>query len=159
MGRLFLLFTVVPLVELYLLVSIGRVLGAGWTIALVLVTGAVGAWFARLEGLRVLNRWREAMARHQVPTDSVVDGILIFLGGVLLVTPGIITDAAGLSMVLPPTRRLISAAVHRWFRREVERGRIQMVTTEFGTRARPPGPVIDVEGEVIEVTELPPRQG
>ena len=63
MARLFLLFTVVPLVELYLLVSIGRVLGTAPTIVLVLLTGAVGAWFARLEGARVIQRWQVAIAR------------------------------------------------------------------------------------------------
>lgn len=159
MGKLFLLFTVVPLVELYLLVSIGEVLGAAPTIALVLVTGALGAWFARLEGLRVLRRWQQAMARHELPTDTVVDGILIFIGGLLLVTPGVLTDVVGLSLVFPVTRRFVSGAVHRWLKEQVERGAIQVVATDFSRAVRPSGPVIEVEGEVIDITELPPRQG
>lgn len=155
MGRLFLLFTVVPLVELYLLIAIGRALGPGPTIALVLLTGALGAWFARLEGARVIRRWQEAMARQQIPKDGVIDGFLIFVGGILLITPGILTDIVGLSMVMPPTRRVISAWVQRWFERQVAAGRVQVVATGYSGGPRGPQDVIDVEGEVVEVVETP----
>ena len=137
MGRLFLLFTVVPLVELYLLIAVGRALGPGPTIALVLVTGALGAWFARLEGARVIRRWQEAMARQQLPKDGVIDGLLIFIGGILLITPGIMTDVVGLSMVMPLTRRLIAGWVRRWFERQVAEGRVRVVATGYG--GPPPG--------------------
>ena len=159
-GRLFLLFTVVPLVELYLLVRVGSVLGAGPTIALVLLTGALGAWFARLEGLRVLRRWQESLARQELPKDGVFDGLLIFVGGLMLITPGILTDIAGLCMVMPLTRRGIVAMLRRWVERQIATGRVQVFTTEHGYR-RPPRPdVIDVEGEVIDVElrDVPPRQ-
>jgi UPF0716 protein FxsA len=153
-GRLFLLFTVVPLVELYLLIAVGRILGPVSTIALVLVTGALGAWFARLEGARVIRRWQEAMARQQLPKDGVIDGFLIFIGGVLLITPGILTDIAGLSMVMPPTRRVIAAAVRRWFEHQIAAGRVQVYAPGYNAGpARGPG-VIDVEGEVVEVVEV-----
>ena len=157
MGRLFLLFTVVPLIELYLLVSIGRVLGTAPTILLVLFTGAVGAWFTRLEGARVIQRWQEAMARQQLPKDGLVDGHLIFVGGVLLITPGVLTDVAGLSMVMPLTRRPIAAMLRRWFERQVATGRVQVYAPGYnaGGPARPPGPgVIDIEGDVIEVVDV-----
>ncbi len=154
MGRLFLLFTVVPLVELYLLIAVGRVLGPMATIGLVLVTGAVGAWFARLEGARVIRRWQEAIARQQIPKDGVIDGFLIFVGGLLLITPGILTDLAGLSMVMPPTRRVISGFVRRWFERQIAAGRVQVYAPGYnGGPGRPQG-VIDVEGEVVEVVEV-----
>ena len=154
MGRLFLLFTVVPLIELYLLIGIGRLLGPGPTIALVLITGALGAWFARLEGARVIRRWQEAMARQQLPKDGVIDGFLIFIGGVLLITPGIMTDIAGLSMVMPPTRRVIAGVVRRWFEQQISTGRVQVYAPGYnGGPAGPPG-VIDVDGEVVEVVEV-----
>jgi len=152
-GRLFLLFTVVPLIELYLLVSIGRVLGTAPTIVLVLVTGAVGAWFARLEGARVIRRWQEALARQQLPKDGLVDALLIFIGGVLLITPGVLTDVAGLSMVMPFTRRPIAGLVRRWFERQIARGRVSVYASGYNDRG-PDGPgVIDVEGDVVEVVE------
>jgi len=154
-GRLFLLFTVVPLVELYLLIAIGRVLGPGPTIALVLLTGALGAWFARLEGARVIRRWQEAMARQQLPKDGVIDGFLIFVGGILLITPGILTDIAGLSMVMPPTRRVIAGWVRGWFERQIAAGRVQVYAPGYGGAPRRPQDVIDVEGEVIEVADDP----
>jgi UPF0716 protein FxsA len=153
-GRLFLLFTVVPLVELYLLIAIGRALGPGPTIVLVLLTGALGAWFARLEGARVLRRWQEAMARQQLPKDGVIDGFLIFVGGILLITPGILTDIAGLSMVMPPTRRVIAGWVRRWFERQIAAGRVQVYAPGYDGAPRGPQDVIDVEGEVIEVVEV-----
>lgn len=158
MGRLFLLFTVVPLVELYLLIAIGRLLGPGPTIALVLLTGALGAWFARLEGARVIRRWQEAMARQQLPKDGVIDGFLIFIGGVMLITPGILTDIAGLSMVVPPTRRVIAGLVRRWFERQIAAGRVQVYTQGYnGGATRQPG-VIEVEGEVVEVVDKSSEQ-
>jgi len=157
-ARLFLLFTVVPLVELYLLIAIGRVLGPVPTIGLVLLTGALGAWFARLEGTRVIQRWQEAVARQQLPKDGVIDGFLIFLGGLMLITPGILTDLAGLSMVMPPTRRVIARIVRAWFERQIETGRVQVYASGYNAASGGPADVIEVDGEVVEVTaaeELP----
>lgn len=154
MGRLFLLFTVVPLVELYLLVAIGRVLGPMATIALVLLTGALGAWFARLEGGRVIRRWQEAMARQQLPKDGVIDGLLVFVGGLMLITPGILTDIAGLSMVMPPTRRVLARFLRAWFERQILAGRVQVYAPGYVGSPRQSGDVIDVEGEVVEVIEV-----
>ena len=154
MGRLFLLFTVVPLVELYLLIAVGRVLGLVPTIGLVLVTGALGAWFARLEGARVIRRWQEALARQELPKDGVIDGLLIFVGGLMLITPGILTDIAGLSMVMPLTRRVIARFVRAWFERQIAAGRVQMYAPSYTSPRGGPGDVIDVEGEVIEVVEV-----
>ena len=154
MGRLFLLFTVVPLVELYLLIAVGRVLGPIATIGLVLLTGAVGAWFARLEGARVIRRWQEAMARQQVPKDGVIDGFLIFIGGLMLITPGILTDIAGLSMVMPITRRPIAGLVRTWVERQIAAGRVQVYAPGYGGAPGRPQEVIDVEGEVVEVVEV-----
>ena len=160
MGRLFLLFTVVPLVELYLLIAIGRILGPAPTIGLVLLTGAVGAWFARLEGLRVLRRWQEAMARQQLPKDGVIDGFLIFIGGLMLITPGILTDIAGLSMVMPATRRVIAGIVRAWVERQIASGRVQVYAPGYNGAPRGPQDVIEVEGEVVEVVadrDVPPQ--
>jgi UPF0716 protein FxsA len=154
MGRLFLLFTVVPLVELYLLIAIGRVLGPVPTIGLVLLTGALGAWFARLEGARVIGRWQEAMARQELPKDGVVDGLLIFVGGLMLITPGILTDVVGLSMVMPSTRRVFARFVRAWFERQIAAGRVQVYPPGSPSPRGRPGGVIDVEGEVIEVVEV-----
>jgi len=153
-GRLFLLFTVVPLVELYLLIAIGRTLGPVPTIGLVLLTGALGAWFARLEGARVIRRWQEAMARQQLPKDGVIDGLLIFIGGVMLITPGILTDIAGLSMVMPATRRVIAGVVRSWFERQIATGRVQVYAPGYSGPPGGPREVIEVEGEVVASSDI-----
>jgi UPF0716 protein FxsA len=152
-GRLFLLFTVVPLVELYLLIAIGRILGPVPTIGLVLLTGAVGAWFAKLEGSRVIRRWQEAMARQQLPKDGVIDAVLIFVGGLMLITPGILTDIAGLSLVMPATRRGIAGIVRTWLERQIATGRVQVYAPGYNGSPRGPQDVIEVEGEVVEVVD------
>jgi len=147
----------VPLVELYLLIAIGRALGPVPTIGLVLLTGALGAWFARLEGARVIRSWQEAIARQQMPKDGVIDGLLIFIGGLMLITPGILTDIAGLLMVVPPTRRVVARVVRAWFERQIAAGRVQVYAP--GYNGAPAGfqevrEVIDVEGEVVEASEI-----
>lgn len=112
-GKLLLLFTVIPVVELYLLISIGQHAGAGPTIALVLATGLVGAWLARREGGRVLRSWQESTARGEIPKEGVISSVLVLLGGVLLVTPGVLTDVTGLLLLVPWTRRLVAGVVRK----------------------------------------------
>ncbi len=117
LARLLLVFTLVPLLELYLLVRIGEVVGTLPTIALVVGTGALGAWLTRLEGLRVLRRVQTELAQGRLPTTALIDGLLILVAGVLLVTPGLITDCCGFCLLVPPLR----AIVRRWLRRAWER--------------------------------------
>ena len=95
MGALFLLFVAVPLVELWLLLKAGGTFGVGVTIGIVLLTGALGATLARREGLRALTRMTQAANKGILPTQAMFDGMAIFLGGALLLTPGFLTDAVG----------------------------------------------------------------
>ena len=109
MGKLLVvLFVVVPLVETFLLAKIGAILGWTNTILLVLATGVLGGWLAKLEGARAWRKWREALTRGQMPEDGVLSGLLLLVGGALLITPGVLTDAVGLLLLLPPTRRAIA---------------------------------------------------
>lgn len=108
--RLLLLFTVVPLVELTLLVYLGQEVGLWPTIALVLGTGILGAWLAKLQGLLVLRQVQGELARGRLPTDALVDGALILVAGTLLLTPGLITDLWGFVLLVPPGRAL----ARRW---------------------------------------------
>jgi UPF0716 protein FxsA len=114
--RLFLLFTLLPLIELYLLIKVGSYLGAGLTILLVLGTGIAGAYLARLQGWRTWRRMQENLRKGVAPTGDVVDGILILAAGLLLVSPGVITDIIGLALLLPPMR----AAFKAYLRRKLE---------------------------------------
>lgn len=113
LGKLLLLFTVVPVVELYLLITLGQHLGAELTIGLVLITGLLGATLARREGARVLRNWQASMARGEMPKEGVVSSLLVLVGGVLLVTPGVVTDVTGLLLLVPWTRRRVADVVRR----------------------------------------------
>lgn len=119
MGRLLLIFILVPLVELALLVRLGMFIGFWPTIALVLVTGVVGAALARHEGLRVWLDIQRDLAEGRMPVSHLLDGLMILIGGVLLLTPGVLTDLMGILLLAPPTRRLFK----RWLRRKLERMR------------------------------------
>ncbi|WP_174410003.1 FxsA family protein [Desulfovibrio psychrotolerans] len=112
--KLLLLFILVPIIELYLLVQVGSVLGAGTTILLVIATGVAGAWLARTEGFNTMMKVRENVNLGKMPADELVEGLLILVAGLMLLTPGLITDAAGLVLLLPPSRRRIA----RWLRKE-----------------------------------------
>lgn len=119
MLNLFFLFTVIPAIELYLLLQLGAMFGPFNTFALVVVTGIVGARLARREGVAVLSSLQSELAQGIPPTGRLVEGALVFGGGLLLVTPGILTDVAGLSMIFPLTRQLIAPALIEWAKKNV----------------------------------------
>jgi UPF0716 protein FxsA len=149
-GTLFLLFTLVPLVDLWVLVAIGRALGLWETVALVVATGFAGAWLAKMEGRRVIAGWQRALHEGRVPDEGILSGALVLAGGVLLVSPGVITDVIGLALLFPPSRRLAAAGVRRYLARKVRAGQVRVVT--FGEPAAPRGRASD---DVVDVT--PPR--
>ncbi|MHB8765142.1 MAG: FxsA family protein [Deferrisomatales bacterium] len=122
--RVVLLFTVVPALELYVLLQVGARVGAANTFLLIVATGVVGAYYARLQGFRVVQRLQASLGEGRMPGDELLDGALLLLGGALLVTPGFLTDLAGLSLVFPPTREAWKRAVAEWLRRKVERGEL-----------------------------------
>ena len=119
-ARLLLLFTVVPLVELFLLIEVGRVIGPWPTVAIVIGTGVIGAWLARIQGFLVLRRVQEDLQAGRPPADGLVDGLLILVAGAVLLTPGMLTDALGFVLLAPPGRRwirkLVVTAFSRHFR-------------------------------------------
>jgi|TARA_B100000315_G_C14157980_1_gene398730 UPF0716 protein FxsA len=126
LARLFLLFTIVPLVELYLLFKIGSYLGALNTIVLILVTGVLGAFLARLEGLRTLRQITRSLSQGIVPAEEMVDGVLIFISGLFLVTPGVLTDIVGLFLLIPQTRTLFKKWLRKRFDRMVASGNVRL---------------------------------
>jgi len=113
LARLLLLFCIVPLVELALLLWIGAQTSWWFTVGLVVFTGVVGACLARHEGLRCLRRFQKDLAAGKLPADPLLDGLMILLAGALLVTPGVLTDALGFALLLPPFRRLVRRYVKR----------------------------------------------
>ncbi len=102
--RLFLLFSLVPLIELFILLRIGAVIGSINTILLVIFTGIAGAYLAQNEGIRTFHKIRDMMAQGRMPGDVLLDALLILIAGFVLLTPGIMTDLLGLLLLFPATR-------------------------------------------------------
>jgi UPF0716 protein FxsA len=143
------LFIVVPLVELAVLIQVGQVIGPLWTIAALVAVSVLGAWLVRREGPRAWRRFRDALEQGRLPTDEVIEGALVLFGGVLLLTPGFLSDALGLVLMVPPTRALIATVLKR---RLGARMSVSILGT--GGRARPRrDDVVDVE--VINVERRP----
>jgi len=108
-----LLFVVIPIVEIAILIQLGRVVGPWWTILILLVDGALGAFLVRREGRRAWRGLQDALASRRMPATELADGALILIGGTLLLTPGFVTDIAGLVCVLPFTRPIARRALAR----------------------------------------------
>ena len=107
--RLLLLFTLVPVIELALLIEVGQYLGVLPTVALVIGTGMAGAALARWQGLLAFRRLQEALRQGAFPGEEIFNGVLILGGGLLLLTPGLVTDLIGFAALLPGGRNLIKA--------------------------------------------------
>jgi UPF0716 protein FxsA len=145
MRWFFVAFVVVPLTELYLLIWLSRWIGFGWTVAITLVTGVVGGTLAKHEGLRVWRRWASAIAEGRTPESGVAEGLLVLLGGILLLTPGVLTDALGFCLLLPPTRRRIAIGLRAAIERRIAAGTMRVVSHAERTRSR--DDAIDTTGE------------
>ena len=128
LGRLALLFVVVPILELVLLIQIGQVVGLLPTLTLVLLTGFAGAWLARAEGLRVFFQFQRELASGRLPGQALLDGISVLVGGAFLLTPGVLTDFVGFSLLLPLSRRWIQGRVRALLERRIEDGTVRVVT-------------------------------
>jgi UPF0716 protein FxsA len=123
--KLILLLTLVPLVELALLVHLTRLWNSlALTIGIVLATGLIGALLARHEGARVLRGIRSSLERGEIPADGLLDGLLILIAGALLITPGLLTDALGFILLAPPTRMPIRTGLKAWAKRKIGTGRM-----------------------------------
>ncbi|WP_224245375.1 FxsA family protein [Hyalangium gracile] len=133
---LLLAFIVVPVLELYLLVVLGRQLGLAPTLGLLLVTALLGSVLAKREGRRVLRSWQTQVAQGRVPEEGILSGALVLLGGLLLILPGFITDAVGLFLLLPPTRRWVAGRVRRSMERGMATGSMRVTTWTWSGSAQ-----------------------
>ncbi len=107
MPILFILFIVVPVIEMYLLIQVGGVIGAGWTIFLVVLTAVIGAALVRSQGLGLIQKVQTRMAQGRMPAMEMAEGMCILLAGALLMTPGFFTDTLGFACLIPPLRRMM----------------------------------------------------
>lgn len=146
--RLFLLFLIVPLIEIALFIQVGGIIGLGWTLLIVVATAILGTVLVRSQGLAVLSRLRSSMEDLRDPTEPLVHGAMILFSGALLLTPGFFTDAVGFALLVPGVRTAIFDAVRK---RIVAR---EIRFEEHRGRARNPD-VIDGEYEDLDAQNRP----
>lgn len=128
-------FLLVPVVEIYLLIQVGQVIGAGWTVLLVVLTAVIGVWLLRIQGLSTLTRAQRRLQENELPAREMLEGVALVIAGAFLLTPGFATDTLGFLLLLPPTRIwLVSLAASR-----------MVLSTTMPGQPRPPqdGDVID----------------
>ncbi|SFQ06589.1 FxsA family protein [Salibacterium halotolerans] len=125
MGRwLLLLLIIVPAFEIGILILSGNIIGVWPTILLIILTGLLGAWLARREGMETLRTARLQMQNNEIPGSLALDGICILIGGAVLLTPGFITDAAGFFLLIPYTRGIVKALLQKVFKKLMSSGSI-----------------------------------
>lgn len=149
-----LLFLALPAAELWVLILLNRRIGLGPTLAILLLTGLTGFWLARWQGWRTVQRIQRELAAGQIPSAAVLDGVLILVAGLLLITPGFVTDVAGFLLLLPPSRYVVRRIVLAWCRRHL----LHHVVVAGRPR---PAPADDdpgtVEGRVVSVEDADRR--
>jgi len=104
---LFLLFLLVPLLEIYLLLEVGSVIGVAWTVFAVVFTAVLGAALVRYQGFSTVNRMRAHLEQGELPAMELFEGVFLLVAGALLLTPGFFTDAIGFACLTPPFRRAV----------------------------------------------------
>lgn len=126
LGKLILLFTITPIVELYILFQLSGVMGPWSTIGLVLVTGVAGAYLAKSEGKLIINKIKMELNQGKLPGNQLLNGLCVLIGGALLLTPGILTDILGFSLVIPGLREIFKVYLKRKFKKVIEEGDINI---------------------------------
>ncbi len=120
--KLFFLFALIPVLELYILLKIGAIIGPLNTVIIIIITAGVGAFLAKQEGFRVIGKINQALREGKAPTRELFSGLFILIGGFLLLTPGFITDLAGISMLVPPLRSLYCKSAEKFIRKKFDLG-------------------------------------
>ncbi|MDO3380036.1 FxsA family protein [Geoalkalibacter halelectricus] len=124
--RLLFLFTIIPVVEIYVILQVGRQLGVAPTVALIILTGIAGAYLARTQGFEIIARIQRDTAQGQLPAESLLDGALVLAGGLLLLTPGFCTDLIGFALLIPLSRDSLKRFLRQWLQKQIEHGHINV---------------------------------
>ncbi len=111
LSIIFLCFLIIPIAEIYLLIQIGQVIGAGWTIFGVVATAVAGAWLIRLQGILTFHRALETLQKQEVPAIELIEGLFLLISAALLITPGFVTDTIGFLILISSIRRALATVV------------------------------------------------
>jgi UPF0716 protein FxsA len=158
---LVILFIVVPIAELALLIQVGQAIGVWWTVLILIADALLGSYLLRTQGRLAWRRFNEALVSGRLPHKEVVDGVLVIFGGVLLLTPGFITDIFGVLFLFPPTRVLMRRLL-------VRRGALRLVGAmpgvgnvprSYSANGNGNGRPQDIEGTAVDIDPPPPPAG
>ena len=119
-AKLLFLFITVPLVEFILMMRIGMRIGFGPTFAIILITGFIGAWLTKVQGVRTLRRFQKATSEGRLPHQEVLDGVMILVAGAVLLTPGFLTDAIGFLLLVPPVRTAVRKHLSKYLKSRIK---------------------------------------
>jgi len=119
-NKLIFIFILVPVIELFLLLQIGKYIGVVSTVIVIIVTGVMGAYLVKNQGLLILFKIKNQTNEGIIPTDNLIEGLLVLIGGIFLLTPGFITDIAGFIIVLPETRKIIFIYIKKFIIKKFE---------------------------------------
>ena len=144
---LFLLFFLIPLIEIYILIQVGSVIGAALTIFSVVFTAVLGAYLIRRQGFKTFSRFQGKLQTGEIPAEEIVDGFCLLIAGAFLMTPGFFTDAMGFALLIPPLRALIYKRISNSARVHVMAGQPGNRTSSTQTNQRP------LEAEYKQVDE------
>lgn len=159
MALIALLFLVVPIVELFVIVQVAQGVGIGETILLLIAVSLIGAWLVKRQGLAVWQQFNATLSRGQVPHKEIVDGALVLFAGALMLTPGFVTDALGVLLLLPPTRAVVRNVLMARFKagRVVMFGAGRFNSFREGSASGSTSGVWDAESWETEPGSAPPQ--
>jgi UPF0716 protein FxsA len=130
--KLFSLFLIIPVVEIYILIKIGGMIGALNTALIILITAIIGAYLTKSQGLSVLRQIQDATRQGYMPGNELLHGLFVLIGGFALLTPGLLSDTIGFSMLIPQTREIYVRIAKEVIRKKIQQGNFQMrMYTDF----------------------------
>jgi UPF0716 protein FxsA len=127
MKYFFLFLVIVPAAEIGILLYSGQTIGVWPTILLIILTGFLGAYLAKQQGLETIRRTQEQLRRGMMPGDAILDGVSVLVGGTLLLTPGFVTDLFGILLLAPPTRKFFKVLMLKAFKSWIDKGNIKVI--------------------------------
>jgi len=123
-SKLLILFIVVPVAELYVLIEVGKKIGSLTTIGIIIFTGILGAYLVKNQGFMILKKIQNDLNDGIVPGDSLIQGAIILAGGILLLTPGFVTDTVGFIFLIPASRNVLKKYLLKWLKGKIAEGNI-----------------------------------
>jgi len=120
--KLLILFVLVPVTELYILIEVGKKIGSLTTIGVIILTGIIGTYLVKSQGFMILRKIQNDLNEGIMPGDSLIQGAIILAGGILLLTPGFVTDILGFIFLMPTSRNILKKYLLKWLKGKIKEG-------------------------------------